>query len=250
MWWTLAQAGLSALGAYSSASVNKAVNNANNRVSAAVTDANNRTSAAQAEATNRIRGAGNAFSAARGSLARYMQSVNNSQTLEAGGHALEANMVNARRQDDAMSSASFEDQIRAAEQAGSQVAAAAFAGVGGEVSDMVSVSTRLMQQRAAASAAERRSFSSYDASRRAGVIQAQTIRSLDNSLILDSIDYSINTANTNVASYQQSANPWMAALYAGADSLMKTGLPSGSFAQKSEWGTGSNFGNQDYGNFI
>lgn len=236
MWMALASAGLSALGAYTQGAVTKAQVKGNNAVSAAVTEAN-----------NRVRTAGNAFSAARGSLSRYVQSVNNNNALEAGGEALEANLINARRQDDAMAEASFENQIRAAEQLGSQVAAAAFSGVGGEVADTISISTRLMQQRAARNALQSREFAQYDSVRRAGAIAQQTVRSLDQSLILDSLDYSID-----VAQYQKAPSVWGGVANAVADSLMKTGLntDSGKKPAKSEWGTGSEHGNQDYGMFI
>lgn len=206
MWWMLAQAALSAASMYGQGALNKAV-----------TEANNRVGAAKADADNRVRSSGNAFNAARGSLARYMQSLNNGEALAAGGHALEANLINARRNDDALASASFEDQIKAAEQTGAQAAAAAFAGVGGEVADTISLSTRLMQQRAAYEATQRRDFSAYDAARRAGVIQTQTIRSLDSSLILDAVDYSVD-----VAPQRPSMNPWLSALYAAGNSSLSS----------------------------
>lgn len=236
MWMALAGAALSGISAYSGASVAKAQTNANNRVSAATT-----------KASNQVRGAGNAFSAAKGELARYMQRLQNNQALEAGGEALEANLINARRQDDAMAEASFEDQLRNAEQLGQQAAAAAFAGVGGEVADTISLSTRLMQQRASAQALKSRELTQYDATRRAGVIAQQTVRSLDQSLILDSLDYSINVAQKGA-----SQSVWGSTVAAVGGSLLSN---AGSFANakaapKSEWGTGSAFGNQDYGQFL
>jgi len=177
--------------------------------------ANNDVLEAQSKDTNRVRVAGNAFAAAKGAVSRYLQSVNNNRTLEAGGTALEANIVNARRTEDAFTRGSFEDQIKRAEQLGQQSAAAAFAGVGGEVADTISVSTRLMQQRAAREALLSRDFRLYDTARRAASIQSQMIQSLDTSLILDSLDYTINTAKQTPV-----GNPTAAGFAAAAGSLM------------------------------
>lgn len=243
--WALIDAGVKAVGAYSSASVQRAV-----------TEQQNRQSAAEARFSNNVRGAGNAFAAARGSLSRYLQSVNNNQTLAAGGEALEANLINARRTEDTLSEASFEDQIRAAEQLGQQSAAAAFVGAGSEVADAVSVSTRLMQQRAALDAERNRDFRIYDTARRAASIQTQTIRGLDTSLIFDSLDYTMD-----VAQKQKAVNPWQSALLAAAGSVVDNKgaaieqgqqlwkQASDSFANRG-WGTGARFGNQDYGSYI
>lgn len=220
----------------------------------AAAENSNRLSAANAENSNRVRTAGNAFAAARGALSRYMQSEGNNHRLEAGGEALEANLINARRREDVLASASFEDQIKAAEQSGSQVAAAAFVGVGGEVADMVSGSTRLMQQRAAREAQNNQAFRLYDDARRAGVIMTQTIRGLDSSLILDALDYS-----RDVPTHKSAANPWTQGLFAyfGAGGLSTSGdfgsKPSGASASKFStdgWGTGDAFGNADIGMFL
>jgi hypothetical protein len=242
----LIAAGLSGLSAYGSASVASAEAKANNRISAA-----------QSHNDNRVRGAGNAFNAARGSLQRYMQSLQNNQTLEAGGEAMEANLINARRTEDVLTEASFEEQIRSAEQTGTQAAAAAFAGVGGEVADTVSISTRLMQQRSAADALRSQGFRTYDTARRAAAIQAQTIRSLDNSVINDSLDYSISVAQKRAA-----PSVWgSTALAVGSSLLSNNGAglrEAGSlfrsavsaFTPKNEWGTGAAYGNDDIGRYI
>lgn len=205
------QAGLAGLQAYASASVTRGQVEANNRISAAA-----------AEAGNRVRTATNAFAAARGSLARYMQSVNNNQALEAGGYAMEENLINARRAEDAATKASFEDQIKNAEMLGEQAAGAAFAGVGGEVADTVSISTRLMQQRASLEALRSQDFRTYDAAQRAAAIQTQTVRSLDSSLIFDSIDYSIDVAQRNKA-----PSVWGQTFFAVANSMLNSGAFGG-----------------------
>lgn len=210
MWQVIVGGAVGAVKGYTQASVNKSLVEANNRVEQANTTA-----------SNRVRGAGNAFAAARGALARYMQSLQNNQTLEAGGAALEQNLMNARREEDAIMQGDFEQAIRHSEQTGAQAAAAAFAGVGGEVADTVSIATRLSQQRASLAAARNSGYRGYDAARRAAAIASQTIRGLDSSIILDTLDYNINVAQT-----QRAINPIYAALagaYEGAMGSMGGG---------------------------
>lgn len=206
--WGLLSAGLGAAQAYLGSSVQRATIGANNRVAAA-----------QAEAANTVRDAANTLSSARGGLARYMQSLQNQQTLEAGGQMLEANLVNSLRAEDTLREASFEDQIRNAEALGSQAAAAAFSGVGGEVADTISVTTRLMQQRAGERALRNTRYRSFDTSRRAEAITEQTVRSLDSSLIFDQLDLS-----TDIARQQAMPGKYNAVTASLLDSTMKGNL--------------------------
>jgi hypothetical protein len=175
-------------------------------------ETNNRINQANAANANMVRGATNRFTAAKGALDRYMQSLTNNRVLDAGGKAMEASLVNARRREDVMQGATFEQQLRATEQMGSQAAAAAFVGVGGEVADMVSASTRLMNQRAEAAASLAADYRAFDVGRRQAAIHSQTVNSMDSSLILDSMDY-----NVNVAQHQHVVNPWQRAILAGGD---------------------------------
>jgi hypothetical protein len=234
-------------------------------------ETSNAINAANAKNANAVRGATNRFTAAKGALARYMQSVNNNNRLDAGGEAMEANLVNARRREDAMQGTDFETQIRATEQMGAQAAAAAFTGVGGDVADMVSASTRLMQQRASHDASQARDYRVYDTARRQGVIASQTIRGMDNSLILDAMDY-----QHNVAQVQRSVNPWTRAILAGGDAWIdgkgfyddannrggttkesaQTNFRQSELRQEKtdsfnfSFGTGAEYGNNDYGDYI
>lgn len=234
--------------------------------------ANNRLNKTEADTANQVRGASNQFAAARGALARYVQSVNNQRTLDAGGSAIEANLVNAVRREDMVQQSRFEEQLRDAEQTGAQAAAAAFAGVGGsDAADMVTLSTRLSQQRAAQAADRAQGQRLYDDSRRAGAVHQQMVRSLDSSLIFDSIDYQRNVAIKNKA-----LSPGYLALAGAVDSLGSSGgLKNGAYdgrsltrdtsgrydyrngsdissdnAQSFSFGTGAKYGNQDIGGFI
>lgn len=160
----------------------------------AVAEANNRISAVNAEAGNKVRLARNAFGAAENNLARFAQSLNNNRVLKQGGQQLEANVVNYYRSRDQLLTQSFSDSIAQAEQAGHAVASAAAAGVGGSVVDMVNTSTRLRDSIVKQQLDERADQFTYDTSRRAGNILSQTLGGMDQSLILNNFDTGIDVA--------------------------------------------------------
>lgn len=167
-----------------------------NRATAA---ANNRIEEVNAETSNRLRIAKNAEDASHKNLGRWAQSVNNNRQLDAGGAALEANVVNQLRGEDAAMRASFSDSIRAAEQEGASAAAAAASGVDGGIVDMINGSVVLrdsiVRQRVEDVADMRR----YDAAVRAGSIMSQMAGGLDSSLLLNTLDHNISTANKTYA---------------------------------------------------
>lgn len=179
----------------------------------ATTAANNRISAANERAGNKIRQAENAFSAARTSLAAYTQSVNNNRLLDSGASAYEAEAVNARRQDDAMLNSSLDEQISMAEQAGAASAVAALNGVAGTVVNDVQMSIGIRQSRATRDADMVRGMASWDHTRRASSIAQQMFQSLDQSLILPSLDY-----NTNVAMINNPGSPSRTAILSALQS--------------------------------
>lgn len=160
----------------------------------AVTEANNRISKANAEAGNKLKQAGNMAAAAESALARFVQSSNNNRELDAGGNALEANTVNARRRSDANLAGGFAADLRSAEQQGAAAAAAAVSGIDGNVVDMVNVSTALRDSIVQQSVDDRQSMIDYDTSRRAGTIMSQMVSGLDSSVIVDGLNYNIDMA--------------------------------------------------------
>lgn len=151
--------------------------------------ANNRLSKINAETGNKTRVAQNTARMAEGTLARFVQSVNNNRALDAGANAQESLVVNHMRRGDANLSRGFSASIRDAEQAGHSAAAAAVAGVDGNVVDMVNGSTALRDSIVRQSVDEHQSMENYDASRRAGAIMSQMVSGLDSSVILDTLDY-------------------------------------------------------------
>jgi hypothetical protein len=159
--------------------------------------ANNMLSEVNANAKNKIRTAQNAEIASRNNLARWMQSVNNNRTLDSGGDALEANVVNYRRQQDSALSQDFSSSIRSAEQEGASAAAAALNGVDGNVVDMVNGSVALRDSIVSEQVKQFRGMQAYDTARRAGSIMSQMVGGLDQSIIMDTLDY-----NTDIATHE------------------------------------------------
>lgn len=151
--------------------------------------ANNSLSHLNADSKNKVRIAQNADEAAKNTLSRWIQSVNNNRALDAGGHALEANTVNALRSQDVEVGQGFMRSIQNAEQAGVQAAAAASSGVDGNVVDMVNQSVALRNSIIEQHAAGISDMKNYDTARRAGSIMSQVVGGLDNSIILDQFDF-------------------------------------------------------------
>jgi hypothetical protein len=160
----------------------------------ALTRANNRLSAINASTSNATRQISNEAAAAEGNLNRFVQSVNNNRALEAGGNAQEALIVNYLRGRDGQIAGNFSDDIRSAELAGHSAAAAALSGIDGNVVDMVNGSTALRDSIVRQSVEEHQDQQAYDVSRRAGNIASQMVAGLDNSIILDKLDYNVDYA--------------------------------------------------------
>ncbi len=177
-------------------------------------EANNRLSEINAETGNRVRQAGNAAEAATNSLQRWVQSVNNNRALDAGGRALEATLVNARRESDATLAGSFSDNIRSAEADGAARAAQAAAGVDGSVVDSINGSMALRASIVDQQIEDFKGFKNFDTARRAGNIMSQTIGGLDSSLILDTFDF-----NVDVAQKEAVLNNWAYALRGMAEHM-------------------------------
>lgn len=189
MWAAVADFGLRAISSISQGIIDKANVNASNTVNEA-----------NAYANNLIRAANNKLGAARGSLARYNQSVNNNRTLENTGLQAEAAAINYRRARDSEIQDDFETQLRFAEQAGAQAAAAALSGLTGGVADVVNSTTALRKARLSQRALTARQQGDFDAQQRQAQILQAGWDSLDSSEIIDGIDYSVDVATRRTSS--------------------------------------------------
>lgn len=164
--------------------------------SEAQVSANNTVNEANAWASNLVRSANNQLSAARGSLSRYNQSVNNKRTLENTGSNLEVAQMNYRRARDSATQDDFESQIAFAEQAGAQAAAGALSGLSGGVVDIVNGTTALRKARLKQRSDTAMAQGDFDAAQRNKQILQAGWDSLDSSEITDNIDYGTNVAVT------------------------------------------------------
>lgn len=158
--------------------------------------AQNRIDEANTYAKNLVRGANNELASKRGSLARFTQSVNNNRALENTGAAAEAATVNYRRARDSRIKDDFETQIKFAEQAGAQAAAAGASGLIGGVADIVAGTTALRKARLEQRTAEATKQGDYDAAKRNRMIHQAGWDSLDHSEIADTLDYGKDVAVT------------------------------------------------------
>ena len=140
-------------------------------------------------ASNLIRASNNKVAAARSSLARYTQSVNNNRVLENLGKTYTTNNVNYRRQRDAATSASVEDQIALAERAGVQAAASAFSGLSGGVADVVKSTTALRASRIQQRKDQALAQMDSDQAQRTGALLQAGWDNLDQTDIVTNIDY-------------------------------------------------------------
>jgi hypothetical protein len=162
-----------------------------------------RLSRVNAESENKVRAARNERSKAQGDLARWAQSVNNQHVLDEGASASEATIVNFFRGGDASLTGNFEQSVRYAEQAGMQAAQAGAAGVRGGVVDSVNQATALRNARASQQVADYSDMRTFDTSRRVASIWNQTVGGLDNSVLLDDMDY-----NTSYAQEAKQPSMW------------------------------------------
>lgn len=188
MWQMMvAQAAMSGVSSYLVGSANEANVKAENRISRA-----------QAAANNKTRQANNALQASRLSLESFTRTLGNQRIMEAGGEQVEAEVVNSRRNYDALINSSLDQQIQFAEQEGAMTAQAALNGVAGSVVQDVQLSSGIRRARAEADADKVLGLLAWDTARRISSIAQQTFQSLDQGRILPTLDYNVDLANEKV----------------------------------------------------
>ena len=226
MWWMMFAGAAKGL---LEASANKELNDINNGLQKAFVQSNRSKSAAS-----------NIASSAQGNLARWAQSVNNQRVLEAGGKSLEVNAINFGRQMDAALSSGFSTSIGAAEVAGRAAVASGFAGISGDVVDAVNVSTRIRDRMVREQTQANYKMAEWDFRQKQATIATQTIRSMDSSYLMDTLDFSMGYT-------QQQWSPSLAqGAFAGAAPYMQQAFSnwgssnSGSFVQASNYTDSSN----------
>jgi phosphoenolpyruvate-protein kinase (PTS system EI component) len=172
---------------------------------------------ANASAANVVREANNTKAAALGNLARWMQSVNNNRALDNAALSLEQVKTNYLRQVDSSRAGDFQRQLQMQEQSGAYVAARAYNGISGNVADMVGGSMALRQAMAEQTTAQYYQTAEYDQKRKVQALNQQLVGGLDQSLILDALDYNRNVTLEEAA--PSSTAPVLAATFQGLSSL-------------------------------
>ncbi len=114
--------------------------------------------------------------------------------MAAGGSQLEANSVNYLRTRDKMATASFDDNVKLAEQTGRMAAGAAMAGVSGSTVDVLNATAALRASRMKQQQVDNGESMEFDNSRRAAAIYTQATDSMDSSSIMDSLDYNVDVS--------------------------------------------------------
>lgn len=181
----LAQVGFNVFNAITGGVLNEANAKAQNTISEANT-----------YASNLVRASNNKVAASRANLARYVQSENNNRVLTNVGKTFNTNNVNYRRARDAAESASLEDQIAQAEQAGRQAAASAFSGLTGGVSDIIRNTTALRSSRIQQRKEQAMAQMDSDQAERTGALLQAGWDNLDQTDITAGIDYGQDVAQT------------------------------------------------------
>lgn len=181
MWQIGAQLGMSLLSGYAARGAQ---------------EAQNIVSRAEAAAQNKVREGRNEVAAAEGSLARWMQSENNNRRLRAAGENMAAGTQTLIRMQDATTTGSIEDQLRAAEAAGAYAANAASTGVGGNAVDIIDLTSRMRTSRMRAAKERNSGYVNYDTIQQIAGIMPQAIEGLDISSVNTGLDFSTNHAST------------------------------------------------------
>lgn len=161
-----------------------------------ITKDNNKTGKQIAGYKNRARLSGNLAEAAKGGLARWVQSLNNQRHLKAGGESLEAAAINIMRQRDAGTRGDLSRSLASEEQRGAASAQQAAAGVRGSVVDTINLTTSLRQSMAEQAVDDSRAQGDRDYRMRQNQVRGQMINGLDHSVILDSLNYMEATYRT------------------------------------------------------
>lgn len=140
-------------------------------------------------AQNAVTNAGNNAEMAKGSLARFVQSVNNNNRLKQGGQQLEAAAVNQSRLMDRNTTSNFNQSMGMVAQAGAQAAAAGAAGVSGAAPDEVASATRLRAALIRQTTTTQQGQQLSDDQMQRMSMASQMVGGLNSSVVVDSLNY-------------------------------------------------------------
>lgn len=149
---------------------------------------NNRLSQVTADATNQVKRGRNIEEMARNGLSRYVQSINNNRTLDDGGDAFTANLINGLHNQDNEVNKKLLGDVRTLEEFGAAMASQGASGAGGQVTDMINSTTALRASISKELALQSGESMDYAIIQRGKSIMSQMVGGLDGSLIIDQID--------------------------------------------------------------
>ncbi len=192
--------------------------------------ARNEVRRANAEAANLVRGANNEKAAAFGHLNRWLQSVNNNRALDNAALSLEQTKANYLRQVDASRAGDFQRQLQVQEQAGAASATRGYTGFSGNAAEMVGGSAALRQALVEQTVQKNYKVADQDQQRKVHAITSQLMGGLDQSLILDAVDYNRNVTFEEAA--PSSTGPVLAATFQGLASVAGAASATGNSTPK------------------
>ena len=164
-WWALAGMGLSLLGQANAQDLAYRRQKAEYEVNKIIDEGNR-------DAQEIMRKAGNEVARQGASLSNHMRSVSNQRLIEAAGEQYNALGQNLGRTMDQATTGSLQRRIQAAEEAGAMTAAAATAGVGGSMVQMLNGTMRLRNAIVEQEIDKQQGYATYDQMiQRAGVMQ-------------------------------------------------------------------------------
>lgn len=168
--------------------------------------AQNRIKKANRDATNITRRGNAELASAVGNLKRWKQSVGNQRVLKQSAMEQEAVKTNLLRMRKDAKQADLTTRLDAASQAGAAAAAFGSAGVGGGTRDMINSSLQISEARKLQQIQDQKDTYTYDALQKLTSMQEDTAYRLDDSMIVDQIDYrTAYAAETRVPSYFNTA---------------------------------------------
>lgn len=144
---------------------------------------------AKVEADNVVRAAKNKTEAARGSMTRFLQSLNNARKLDASGRQQAAAVSASNIGRDMRTANTFAGRLEASEALGKLAADSAFRGVVGGSADMLSDVAGIRQDVQEELAARKGDITDYAMSVQAGEAAARGLQSQDLTTVIDRLDF-------------------------------------------------------------
>lgn len=164
-----------------------AVNLLKGQQAAKQTKANNKAAKLNAAIQDQLTQANNTVAAASGALSRYRQSLGNQLVLKNAAKQVDALTKNLIRSQEQSQQAGLNTKIKAAEQTGGLMAAAAAAGIGGSTIDILNNTLRGQVARAEEVRTRNDKYATGDTLDRISAVNEQAVFGMDDTVFLDKV---------------------------------------------------------------